>query len=269
MHLYWRILRDRDSLYSMYELILIADKQSLQAHCCGIAGTDTSCFLVTISLSLNITTIQFTAVQHKFQESMALAAGMSEADWGRVAIVLQSVRRRMLLAAAVGADLTINLPNASSAASALNLLTETNINKVLASQNLPTAKVTTRAALESSSPASGTQAVSSSSSTNVAIGVGVGLGCSLIVAAILTSFFCWRNQVRWHFHVHLWKLFNNISSCSALFAQNQHANKRKVTVQQHSQYVNAVSVFFDLRASRFLSPGCAQSIHIYTQPTSY
>ena len=150
-----------------------------------------------LSLILNITINQFTSeLQQQFQEAMASAAGLSKHDTGRVALYIHSVQRRVLLSSGVGVDVTINMPNASSAATAVNLLNSNTVNQNLASANLPAATITSNAALQnssslnvgassssSSSPSSSSSSVSSSYIAAIS-GVIGGAGCGLLLSIL-------------------------------------------------------------------------------------
>ena len=93
---------------------------------------------VQLELSLPITLAQFNgAEQELFREQMAVAAGLQRSDAGRVAISFAPSSRRRLFAGLL-VNVTINMPNASSAQSAAAGLTITNINQALSAVGLPT-----------------------------------------------------------------------------------------------------------------------------------
>ena len=154
-----------------------------------------------LSLVLNIAIDQFTVhEQRSLQVSIAKVVGLSEADSNRVAIVLHSVTLRRLLSSGVGVDVTINMPNASSAKASLTVLSEGTINQVLMDARLPAASSLTQATLASSSSVlqdanQGASSSSASSSLAIGIGAGVGSGSIIIVVLMIGLILRRRNQV--------------------------------------------------------------------------
>ena len=107
----------------------------------------TSQFQVKLSLLLQVSLANFTAsMQQTLREQMAVTAGLTKADAGRVALSFRAARRRRLLAESVAVDVTISMPDASSASKAAGLLTPAAISLALSSANLPAATVTSTAA---------------------------------------------------------------------------------------------------------------------------
>jgi hypothetical protein len=102
---------------------------------------------VKLSVSLPMTLAAFnSSVQQTFKEVMAVAAGLARSDSGRVALAMRDGGRR-LLAASVGVDVTISMPDAASAKAAVAALTADKINSGLAGAGLPRATITTPAAV--------------------------------------------------------------------------------------------------------------------------
>jgi hypothetical protein len=83
-------------------------------------------------------------VQQTFKEVMAVAAGLTRGDSGRVTLEVRDGGRR-LLASSVGVDVAINMPDAATARLAVTSLTAERINAGLAAANLPAATITSAA----------------------------------------------------------------------------------------------------------------------------
>jgi hypothetical protein len=110
----------------------------------GAAGSGTT---VKLSVRLPMTLAAFnTSVQQTFKEVMAVAAGLTRGDSGRVTLVVRDGGRR-LLASSVGVDVTISMPDAASATRAVAALTADRINTGLAAAGLPAATITSAPAV--------------------------------------------------------------------------------------------------------------------------
>ena len=102
---------------------------------------------VKLSVSLPVPLAAFNAsAQLAFKQAMAVAAGLTRGDSGRVALALRDGGRR-LLAASVGVDVTISMPDAASAKLAAASLTADRINSGLAAAGLPAATITSAPAV--------------------------------------------------------------------------------------------------------------------------
>ena len=102
---------------------------------------------VKLSVSRPVPLAAFNAsAQLAFKQAMAVAAGLTRGDSGRVALALRDGGRR-LLAASVGVDVTISMPDAASAKLAAASLTADRINSGLAAAGLPAATITSAPAV--------------------------------------------------------------------------------------------------------------------------
>ena len=94
-------------------------------------------FLVRLQLLLPLTLAQFNATEQElFREQMAVAAGLQRTDAGRVAISFAPSSTRRLMSGLM-VNVTINMPNASSAQTAAAGLTASVINQALGAVGLP------------------------------------------------------------------------------------------------------------------------------------
>ena len=94
-------------------------------------------FLVRLQLLLPLTLAQFNATEQElFREQMAVAAGLQRTDAGRVAISFAASSTRRLMSGLI-VNVTINMPNASSAQTAAAGLTASVINQALGAVGLP------------------------------------------------------------------------------------------------------------------------------------
>jgi hypothetical protein len=97
-----------------------------------------------ISLTLPISLADFnTSVQQTFKETMAVAAGLTKADSWRVTLTVRSARR----AGGVAINVVIDMPNSALANAAVSSLSQGKINTLLTAAGLPTAIVTSAAAV--------------------------------------------------------------------------------------------------------------------------
>jgi hypothetical protein len=96
------------------------------------------------------------SAQQAFKEVMAMAAGLTRSDSGRVALVVRDGGRR-LLASSVVVDVTIGMPDAATAKLAAASLTADRINAGLAAAGLPAATITSAPTV--STPAGSTAAI--------------------------------------------------------------------------------------------------------------
>jgi hypothetical protein len=117
-----------------------------------------------------------TSVQQTFKETMAVAAGLTKADSGRVALTVSSARR----AGGVAVNVVIDMPNAALANAAVSSLSQSKVNTLLNAAGLPNAVVTSQAA------AAGTGSLSSSGMRSkpmlaMAAGTTIGLTAAYVV----------------------------------------------------------------------------------------
>jgi hypothetical protein len=118
----------------------------------SIADPIITSFKVKLSLTIPMSLAAFnSSIQQTFKEVIAVASGLTKADANRVEVSARAARRR-LLQSAMALDVTVNMPDASSAKKATEMLTKDTINTGLAAAGLPPATITS-AAVQSSAAA--------------------------------------------------------------------------------------------------------------------
>jgi hypothetical protein len=109
------------------------------------AATD---YKVKMSLLLSTTLAEFTAsVQQSLKEQLALAASLTKADSGRVALAYAAAARRLLAGVAVNATVSV-ADQAAATKAAAGLGNQTNINALLSAAGLPQATITAKPTIE-------------------------------------------------------------------------------------------------------------------------